>query len=577
MDEPTVLRTTKIGGGFVKEDVLTYLDELNTKISNLEEELKAAKENGPADPQELITYRNQVENLQEKLNASNNALRAAKKENEELQKKVDESEKIIAQLKAGGAAPAAAAAGNGQMNAQAQAALEAAKKEIDSLRNQLKASNDKLAAAEKAAPGAAAAPAAAAANAQVTAALETAKKEIDSLRDQLKTANDKLAAAEKAAADKPAASNAAPAGNPAAEAELAKAKQEIEKLNADLKSKSAELEAKIKEASDNESKIADLTKAKENAVSEAVAKKDEEITNLNKEIAELKANANNPAAMMGTLFAEAQKTVDALKKQAEIDAEITTRDAKEKADRVVAEAQINADKAIKEANITAEKTVKEANETAELTVAKANIAAEKAIKEANAQAKNTVDDANTRADKINAMSSTVRLMLINEIESVNTKFSDIKDSMARLTSQATDKMNEAQNLIGEARNSIEPEDKATIERAEAPQAEFEAAKVSLGTAALLETPEVKEPVSRSNNNANNAAKAAVADEAFARVSGGSYNNGGSFSNNSKPAHNNANPSNNNAAETKAASKKNNFSFDMSDLLKAAEEEAAKDY
>ena len=191
MDEPTVLRTTKIGGGFVKEDVLTYLDELNSKISGLEAELKQAKESGPADPQEVLKYRNQLDNLQEKLNASNNALRAAKKENEELQKKVDEGQKIITQLRAGGAAPAA---GGAQVNAQTQAALEAAKHEIDKLRGELKIANERAAA-----PAGGAAPA----NAQITAALEAAKREIDSLRGQLKTANDKLAAAEKAAAAAP--------------------------------------------------------------------------------------------------------------------------------------------------------------------------------------------------------------------------------------------------------------------------------------------------------------------------------------------------------------------------------------
>ena len=570
MDEPTVLRTTKIGGGFVKEDVLTYLDELNSKISGLEAELKEAKESGPADPQELLKCRNQVDNLQEKLNASNNALRAAKKENEDLQKKVAESEKIIAQLRAGGAAPAAAhAAGNAQMNAQTQAALEAAKKEIDSLRGQLKAANDKAAAAP-----AGGAPA----NAQITAALEAAKKEIDSLRGQLKTANDKLAAAEKAAAS---AEKAAPAGNPAAEAELVKAKQDIAKLTSDLEAKTAQLEAKIKEASETDNKIAELKKSNESAVAdavaEAVAKKDAEIGDLNKEIAELKANASNPAAMMGTLFAEAQKTVDTLKKQAEDEANATTKEAKEKADKVVSEAQANADKTIKEATATAEttisdanataaKTVKEANETAEMTVAKANAAAEKVVKDANTQAKTTVEDANSKSDKINAMSSTVRLMLINEIENVNNKFADIKASMAKLTSQANDRMNEAQTIIGEARNSIEPEDKATVERAEAPQAEFEAAKAALGSAPTLDAPSAKD-----------SGKNSVADEAFARVSGGSYNSGAG-NNNNKPAHNapNNNNNNNNAADNKGAAKKNNFSFDMSDLLKAAEEEAAKE-
>lgn len=565
MDEPTVLRTTKIGGGFVKEDVLTYLDELNSKISGLEAELKQAKESGPADPQEVLKYRNQLDNLQEKLNASNNALRAAKKENEELQKKVDEGQKIIAQLRAGGAAPAAAA-GGAQVNAQTQAALEAAKHEIDKLRGELKAANEKAAAV----PAGGAAPA----NAQITAALEAAKKEIDSLRGQLKTANDKLAAAEKAAAAAPAAGDkaaAAPAGNPAAEAELVKAKQDIAKLTAELESKTSQLEAKIKEAADTDSKIAELNKAKEAAVADAVAKKDEEIGNLNKEIEELKANASNPAAMMGTLFAEAQKTVDSLKKQAAEEAEATTKEAKEKADKLVSDAQSNADKtireaeqkakaALEEANVTASKTVKEANETAEMTVAKANSAAEKTINDANAQAKSTVEDANSKADKINAMSSTVRLMLINEIESVNTKFADIKASMAKLTSQATDRMNEAQTIIGEARNSIEPDEKASVERAAAPQAAFEAAKAPSGATPSFDMP----------NSGNNSAKGSVADEAFARVSGGSYNNGNSFNNNNKPAHNNA------PDTAKSAPKKNNFSFDMSDLLKAAEEEAAKE-
>lgn len=35
----TVLRTTKIGNGFVKEDVLEYVNALNEKIEELEKEL----------------------------------------------------------------------------------------------------------------------------------------------------------------------------------------------------------------------------------------------------------------------------------------------------------------------------------------------------------------------------------------------------------------------------------------------------------------------------------------------------------------------------------------------------------
>ena len=102
MDQPSILRETKIGQkGYVKEDVLTYLDELNSENERLKKELQEVSGQKHTDPQELVKFRNQVDNLQEKLNASNNALRAAKKENEELQQQ-------IAKLKAGGAAAAGA-------------------------------------------------------------------------------------------------------------------------------------------------------------------------------------------------------------------------------------------------------------------------------------------------------------------------------------------------------------------------------------------------------------------------------------------------------------------------------------
>ena len=524
MDEPTVLRTTKIGGGFVKEDVLTYLDELNSKISGLEDELKAARESGPSDSQEITKFRNQIDNLQEKLNQSNNLLRSTKKENEELQKQHDADQKLIAQLKAGGAGQGAAPA-----NAQSQAALEAAKKEIDKLRGELKAAAEKGGAPTQAAP-----------NAQVTAALEAAKKEIDKLRNELKAANDKLAAA-----DKKGGAPAASAGNPAAEAELVKAKQDIAKITADLEAKTAQLEAKIKESAEAEAKIAKLTKDSADS-----AKKDEQIKDLTNEINELKANASNPAGMMGTLFAEAQKTVDQLKKTAEQEANQTTKEAKEKADKLVSDAQANADKTIKEANATAEKTINDANATAEMTVAKANSAAEKTISDANAQAKSAIDDANSKADKINAMSSTVRLMLLNEIESVNSKFNEITASVTKLAEQATTKMSDAQVIVSEARKSVENSEKEIAKRLDAPKADFEPSKAPSGS-----TPKFDNK---------------VADEAFARVSGGSYNNGNN-NNNNKPVHNN-----NNVQEAPKNAPKKNFAFDMSDLLKAAEEEAAKE-
>ncbi|MBR3970483.1 MAG: hypothetical protein IKJ87_05330 [Ruminococcus sp.] len=518
MEQPNILRETKgMQKGYVKEDVLMYLDELNSRNEELKKQLQEMSGQQPADSQELIKYRNQIDNLQEKLNASNNALRVAKKENEELHQQIEK-------LKAGGASAGAAATGAAAVDSQTKAALEAAKKEIDTLRNQLKAANDKAAAP--------------AANNNVQAAVEAAKKEIDSLKNQLKAANDKAAEAEK----KAAGNN----GNSAAEIakanqEAAKANQEIAKISAELKSKSAELDTANKNAAELDKKIQQLTKDVEEA-----AKKDEEIAKLNSEIIELKETANNPAALMGSLFAEAQKTVTQLKLQAEQEASKTTKEADEKAAAV-----------IREANAAAEKTVREANMTAEKTINEANSAAEKAIREANMQAKMAVDDANAKAGKINEMSATVRSMLLNEINSVNNKFNDITNSLSKLTGQATDRMQEAQVIIGEAKKAVEPNNENTVKLAEAPKAEFTAAKA---------------PVASLNKSENSAD---AKSDPFSQVTGGSYNSRGASNGfNNKPASNSA-PAHD---APKAAPKKpvNNFSFDMSDLLKAAEEEAAKD-
>jgi chromosome segregation ATPase len=471
---PTVLRETKIGQkGFIKEDVITYLDELNSKIVALEEDNKALKEKGgQADPEEINKYKTQIENLQEKLNTSNNALRAAKKENEELQNTIN-------QLKA---------QGGGQ---QAAVALEAAKKEIDTLKEKLKAAE------QKAAAGAANPQA----NAQTTAALEAAKKEIEDLRNRLKAAEQKAASA-----------GAAPAGG-AADAELAKAKQEIIKI-------SDELTAKTKE-------IAELTGKLEAKTKEA-AEKTAEISKLNDEIVDLKENAA-PTFDMGALFTEAQKNVTQIQNKAKKDAEAVTKEANDKAAQV-----------IKDANIEAEKAV-----------ANANVAAEACIKEANEQARNTVNEANAHADKVNAMSKTVREMLLTEIESINSKFTDIASVLNNLTGQCSGRMNEAQNIIGEARKAVDTQkNDGVVKRSDPPRAEFKPSK----------------------------APRAKVNEAKSDDAGINKNNNNNFNNNNKPAQQNNQPAAQNQQNKPAqgGNKSANFNFDMAELLKAAEEEAAKE-
>lgn len=543
MEQPTILRETKIGQkGYVKEDVLMYLDELNSKNEELKKQLEQASGNSQAEPQEIIKFRNQVENLQEKLNASNNALRAAKKENDELQKTIEK-------LKAGGASGGATTVVD---NPQTKAALDAAKKEIDKLRAQLKNANEKPVAP---APN----------NAQAQAAIEAAKKEIDSLRAKLKTADQKVADAQKRAseAEKKAdeASKSANTDNGIA-VELEKTKQEITKITAELnskaeelKEKSAELDQAKKNSAEKDSKIKQLSQEVEET-SKKKNEKDDEIAKLNTQIQELKATTSNPAALMGSLFAEAQKNIDQLKKDEQEKIEKLTREATEKANAVVNEANATAEKTVREANATAEKTVREANATAEKTVREANETAEKTITGANKQAKDTVDDANLKAGKINEMSSTVRSMLMNEIESVNIKFRDITTSLKQLTTQATDKMNEAQGIIGEARKAVEPNSDNTVKLYDAPTAGFTAAKAPTG------------------------------NDPFASITGGSYNSGSSVSSNysssSYGSSSYSKPTPPPAPVTEAPKEEppkktiNSFNFDMAELLKAAEEEAAKE-
>ncbi len=524
MDEPTVLRTTKIGGGFVKEDVMTYLDELNSKIVSLEDELKKAQEKGPADPQELIKYRNQVENLQEKLNTSNNALRNTKKELEEAKKQLEADEKLIAQLKAGGAnAGAANAQAGAQANANAQA-LEAARKEIDNLKSQLTAAQQKAAAA-----------AAPVANAQANAALDAAKKEIETLKSQLAAAQQKP-------------NSAAPAQNGAAKnEELAKAKQEITRISNDLAAKTKEISNLTNELNTSKSsldsknrELAQITK--DHAA--VIAKKDAEIVRLNDEITDLKENEGSaiPASFdMGALFTEAQKT----------------------AGKITIEAQRNADRMTKEAKEKADQILKEANTEAEKTVSGANLTAETCIKEANDQAKNTVDEANAHAEKVNEMSKTVRDLLLNEIENVNTKFNDITSVLSRLTGQANDRMSEAQLIIGEARKVIDSSDASVdIKKNDAPKADFEPSKA---------------PKSSASDRVSEQPSAAKQADPFASVGNSTFGNGGynnaanSFNKNDSMSSVPPQPK-----QPAPAKKSANFNFDMAELLKAAEEEAAKE-
>ena len=84
MAEPNVLRTTKIGGGFVKDDVLNYVDELNSKNYLLQEELDKLKKQvesggGLSDAKEA-EFEAELTRLRGELGTTKNQLRAAQDE-----------------------------------------------------------------------------------------------------------------------------------------------------------------------------------------------------------------------------------------------------------------------------------------------------------------------------------------------------------------------------------------------------------------------------------------------------------------------------------------------------------------
>ncbi|MCM1507585.1 MAG: hypothetical protein NC177_10695 [Ruminococcus flavefaciens] len=305
MDEPTVLRTTKIGGGFVKEDVMQYLDELNTKIDDLVKENEALKKAGPSSSSEdeIRKYKNQVENLQEKLNNSNNLLRAKNKE-------LETAKETIAKLQAGKPLPA----GSAPALAVNSAELENAKKEIENLKNQLKIAQTASAAQP--------------ANNNDSAELAKVKQDLARMSNEL----------------------------------AVKAKAVDEKTR-ESASKDAKIAQLIKE---NAGAIAKKD-AEISRINEELAKKDKEISELNnKAMASTPSGILAQAQMLAdTIKNSAQEEVDKIKDSAKAEADKLVSDAKAEAEKTISSANATAESCINDANSKAKVTIDEANKHAD--------------------------------------------------------------------------------------------------------------------------------------------------------------------------------------------------------------------
>lgn len=307
MADTTVLRTTKIGNGFVKEDVMQYLDELNSKLSNLAEENENLKKAGTksGDDDEIRKYKNQVENLQEKLNNANNLLRNKNKE-------LEAAKATIAQLQAGKPLPAGAAP------VVDNTKLDAANKQIEELKKQLAAKNAPQTSAAKPV------------NNNDAAELAKAKQDLAKLSGELSVRVKALEEKnrEVAARDAKMAQMAKEAA-----AAIAKKDEEIAKKNAELAAKDVEIK-NAKEAANNPALMASAMLVGAQQIADKT-----------------KADAQ----------AEAEKTVS----EAKAEAEKVVSEAKKEADKTISAANTTAESCIKDANVKAKTTIDNANKHAD--------------------------------------------------------------------------------------------------------------------------------------------------------------------------------------------------------------------
>lgn len=425
MDQPTVLRTARMGG-FVKEDVLAYVDELNSKIYALEEErddlAKKAESGGGLTAAQQKEYEDEMTRLRGELGTAKNQLRAAQ---EELKNR-----------------PVIDANGDGAVSseelAKAQAEVDEmnarlidAKADLESVKAELSLSQEEVA--------------------SLNSQLEAMKNDNDALRSDLNEAS--LAGGGDAALQ-----------------------TKVEEYEAELASLKAELEAKnlmIDEAAAGSSE-ADLQKiaefesviAEQNA---ALSEKTREIEELNSQIEELKENGDDGGMDMGALFMEAQMTAKKVATEARQKADKRIAEANEQAESIIAEATSKAEQTIASAEEQAKQTIDSANAQADETIKNANEEAERKLNDADAKAIKTVADAEEsvrssladaerRTKTTTDTARTVRALLRSEIDGVAKKFNEISLVLENLTEQAGGRLSEAKNVIGDARSTVGEED-----------------------------------------------------------------------------------------------------------------------
>lgn len=434
--QPNVLRTTKIGGGFVKEDVLAYVDELNSQIYALQEErdelAKKLTSGGGVDDAKAQEFEAELTRLRGELGTAKNQLRAAQ---EELKNRP-----VIEGDGSGGASSAELEEVKAKL-VDANADLDAKNAELQLAQAEAADLNAKIA--------------------ELQGKVESLSADNTSLRSEIGELTVQ-------------AMNAG--GSSEMSEQLEKLRMQSEEANAEIASLRAELDAKnaMIEEQAGLSNEADLQKLAEyealiSEQSASISEKDREIEDLQQQVADLKENGSDSAFDMSSLFMEAQMTAKKVTTEARREADKKVADAKAQAEAIVKEATEKAEQTVRDAETQAKQTIESANTQADETVANANAEAEKKLNDADAQAIKTVADAeeSVRASIADAerrtkttteTARTVRALLRSEIDSVSKKFGEIQLVLENLTSQAGTRLTEAKNVITEARDTVNDDD-----------------------------------------------------------------------------------------------------------------------
>jgi vacuolar-type H+-ATPase subunit H len=401
-------------GGLERESVMTYLDELNSKIFDLEEELKKREEESGAAESGLIQeYRRDLETAEKKA-------AEAEKKAAEAEQKASES---TAQLKS--------------VNDKAVQLASALKAEQEARNSDARKMKQLLQQAQ------------AKSNSVDEGKMREYQQEIVALKGEIGQLTSE---------------NSALRSSASSSSQLS---ETVQKLNEELTAKNKEAAETAQELEDSKAALSEKEKEIEKLKAQ-VKELEEKASN---------TTAFAPSFDMSALFAEAQKTASQLTIKAKEDAERTVSEANAQAEKTVNDANAQAEKTVNDANAQAEKTVSDADAQAEKTVNDANEEADRILKEAEAKAASATAEANEilstakekaeieserikhdsveQQQKVQRLTATIKNMLTIEIDGIEKSFREASDLIAQAAKTMEQKVGEADAVIADARECVE--------------------------------------------------------------------------------------------------------------------------